>query len=90
MPPSMLQMKQQQRQRWQQQQQQQAVAVAVPVGVAHQQANRTFYHGTSLEAALSIQSTGFDASRPGSNGRNLGTGALPPSRHTSLLKHPCQ
>ena len=38
-------------------------------------ANRTFYHGTSLEAALSIQNSGFDASRSGSNaGTLLGNG----------------
>jgi hypothetical protein len=38
--------------------------------------NTTFYHGTSLEATLSIQEHGFDVGRSGSNaGQNLGKGA---------------
>jgi hypothetical protein len=38
--------------------------------------NTTFYHGTSLEATLSIQEHGFDVERSGSNaGQNLGKGA---------------
>ena len=37
--------------------------------------NRTFYHGTSLEAACSIQRTGFDVDLSGSNaGTLLGNG----------------
>jgi hypothetical protein len=37
--------------------------------------NRTFYHGTSLEAAYSIQRTGFDVDLSGSNaGTLLGNG----------------
>ena len=38
-------------------------------------ASSTFYHGTSLAAALSIQRAGFDVARSGSNaGRRLGAG----------------
>ena len=37
--------------------------------------NTTYYHGTSLQAALSIQRAGFDVGRSGSNaGRLLGDG----------------
>ena len=43
----------------------------------HGSANATFYHGTSMEAAFSIQSSGFDVSRSGSNaGALLGNGVL--------------
>jgi hypothetical protein len=33
--------------------------------------NKTYFHGTSLEAALSIQQTGFEVSRSGTNARTL-------------------
>ena len=49
-------------------------------------ASSTFYHGTSLAAALSIQRAGFDVARSGSNaGRRLGAGVyFSPDIHKAM------
>jgi hypothetical protein len=66
---------QQERARQQQQERERAEAARQQKERAWGEKNPTFYHGTSLEAAINIQEVGFDVQLSGSNaGAALGRG----------------